>query len=804
MAGSNSLLKVQYAQMQALLERGATFLGKGKAANALRAFDDAIAINPGSAEAFCCRGNALADLGQLAEAVASYDRAIALDPRLSEAHDFRGAAFALAGEFELALQSVERALLIAPDNFNARNNRANLLREVGRFDEALAEFDLLIAREPAFAAAYSMRARTLAALSRHEEALHSFEKTLALDPHNAEALCNRGTALNFLDRPEEAVEAFEQALALDPGHAEILGNLGAALARVGRLDAAESCFRRCLAGEPGHVDALLGLAGLISRRRGFDEAGRVYQRVLTIDVNNVAALRGLAGALEELGQHRSALICYDHLLSVAPDNAAAHQKRGFLLVSRTHHAEALLSFDRAKALDPALEHSAVRLHAAMHLSKWEDFDAQLDAVRHAAAAGDPGAMPFPVLALADDPALQHRCAQILADSHQQIPATPLSGRYPRHERIRLGYFSADFHHHATMQLFAETLEAHDRDRFELAAFWFGEDMGDQWRSRAKGAFDTFVDVRLKDDAAAAQIARDMEIDIAIDLKGYTQNCRFGIFAERAAPIQVSYLGYPGTSGAAAIDYLFADEVLIRPDARNAISEKIVYLPASYQANASLKPVSRLATRQAVGLPEQGFVFCCFNQNYKITPDIFACWMSILRRAEASVLWLWVNHEPARQNLARNAAELGVDPARIVFAGSEPTERHLDRLQLADLFLDTLPCNAHTTASDALRVGLPILTCPGRSFAARVAASLLTALDLRELVADDLAEYEALAVALAHDPARLAAIRARLIGGRLRSTLFEPPAMARKLEAAYSAIYARHHAGEAPDDIRITA
>lgn len=802
MASSSSLLKARHPQVLALLERGARFLDKGKAANALRAFDEAIAIDASDAEAFCHRGNALADLGQLQAAIASYDRAIALDPRLAEAHDYRGAAFAAAGQFGQALQSVERALVIAPDNFNALNNRANLLREVGRFDEALAAFDRVIAREPAFAATHGMRARTLAASGRHEEALCGFEQALALEPRNVEALCNRGTALNFLDRPEEAIEAFGQALAIEPEHAEILANLGGALLRTGRIEEAELCLRRCLARDPEHADALQHLAGLLAQQRRFDEAGRCYQRVLAADLDNVAALGGLGRALEELGQHQSALVCYDHLLSVAPENAAAHQKRGFLLVARTDHAEALASFDRAKALDPGLDHSAVRLHAAMHLSHWEDFDGQLDAVRRAAAAGNPGAMPFPVLALVDDPALQLQCSRIVADSHPRAPAMPLTGRYPRHARIRIGYFSADFHHHATMQLFMETLELHDRDRFELSAFWFGEDMGDQWRARAKGAFDTFIDVRLKDDAAAAQIAREREIDIAVDLKGYTQNCRFGIFAERAAPVQVSYLGYPGTSGAAAIDYLIGDEVLIHPGTRDAISERIVYLPGSYQANAGMRPVSRLATRRAAGLPEQGFVFCCFNQNYKITPDLFARWMSILRQVDTSVLWLWVNHEAARRNLARSAREAGIDPARIVFAASETTERHLDRLQLADLFLDTIPCNAHTSASDALRVGLPILTCPGRSFAARVAASLLTALDLGELVAEDLGEYEARAVGLARDPAQLAALRTRLIENRARSTLFDPRAMARKLEAAYAAMYERHHAGEVPGDIRV--
>ncbi|WP_137861276.1 MULTISPECIES: hypothetical protein [unclassified Sphingomonas] len=244
--------------------------------------------------------------------------------------------------------------------------------------------------------------------------------------------------------------------------------------------------------------------------------------------------------------------------------------------------------------------------------------------------------------------------------------------------------------------------------------------------------------------------------------------------------------------------------MVHPGAREGISERIAYLPGSYQANASLKPVSRRITRSEAGLPGQGFIFCCFNQNYKITPEVFARWMVILRAVESSVLWLWVNHAGARESLARSAARAGVDPARIVFAGTEPSERHLDRLQLADLFLDTLPCNAHTTASDALRVGLPILTCAGRSFAARVAASLLMAMDAAELIVSNLDEYEEQAIALAHDPGRLERIRARLLANRAPSQLFDPAAMARKLEAAYAAMYERHHAGEAPADFHVAA
>ncbi|WP_213979259.1 tetratricopeptide repeat protein [Sphingomonas sp. dw_22] len=802
MANSKPVVSGGRSELEELLARGAKFLAKGKPANALRSFDEALARHPTSAEAFCRRADALADLGQWPQALASYDRAIALDPQLSEAHDFKAVLLSQAGRLDEALRSVDRALAAAPGNFNALNNRAHILHDLGRAEEALAAFDVVIAREPTFPTGHFMRARILAGLGRHEAALLGFEHVIELDPQNIEAHCNRGTALLFLGKPAEGIEAFRHALALNPNHADALANLGDALASQLEYGEAEDCFRRCIEVQPNHVEAGLSLGRLLSLQRRFDEAGRCYQKVLSVDLNNARALYGLARAMEEFGQHQSALICYDHLLSFAQDDALAHQKRGQVMLSLSNQAEAIHSFDKAGALDPALGLPATRLYAAMHLSQWDGIEDQLQQVRDGVADGLRDMMAFPILSFADDPELQLESSRIIARNHAQLPAVPIAARYPRHEKIRIGYYSADFHHHATMQLFTETLEAHDRDRFELFGFWFGQEKDDQWNSRARASFDQFVDVRLQDDKAAALRAREMGIDIAIDLKGYTQNCRFGIFAERAAPIQAGYLGYPGTSGSTCIDYLLADNVVIHPNYRKFISEKVAYLPGSYQANARLGPISNLATRADAGLPEQLFVFCCFNQNYKIAPDVFRTWMTILRQVDSSVLWLWVDREVARANLSRSAEELGIDADRLIFANAEPLERHLDRLQLADLFLDTFPYNAHTSASDALRAGVPILTHAGKTFASRVAASLLTEVGLPELIVDSFAEYEALAIALGQDKARMAETRRRLLAGRAGSSLFDPHATARKLEAAYRAMYERYQSGEEPEDLRV--
>lgn len=801
MGDATSIMGTRHGEVRALLERGIKFIEKGKPANALRAFEEAVKLDPASAEAFFHRGNALCDLGQVFPAIASYDRAIALKPQLVEAHDFRGVALSLAGQLDEALASVDRALAIAPNTFNALNNRANILKDLGRLEEALMAFDVVVQRAPTFPAGHKMRANVLARLGRHEEALNAFDHVCALDPSDADSRCNAGIALLLLGRKDEAIAAFQAALAINANHPDSLVNLGNALAADKRSEAAEAAFRRCLARDPKNIDAGLGLGALLSRQRRFDEAGRCYQNVLKVDLNNRIALSGLGQALEELGEYESALTCYDHILTFLPEDVRAHRKRGGLLVFLSRHAEAIEALDHAATLAPDPSLATTRLYAALHLSRWADFDQSVEQVRAAVDQRRRDILPFPILAFVDDPGLHLNCSKLAAAIHD-TPTARVAARHVRHDKIRLAYFSADFHNHATMHLFAETLEAHDRDRFELSAFWFGKEWNDAWRERAKAAVDSFVDVRLVEDQAVAKLARDREIDIAVDLKGYTQNGRFGIFAERAAPIQVSYLGYPGTSGANCIDYLLADDTVICPETRPYYSESIVYLPGSYQPNAALRPLLGQETRESVGLPVGAIVLCCFNQNYKITPTVFSVWMDILRHAGHSVLWLWVERDSSRENLAREAEARGIDPARIIFARAKPLEEHLDRLRLADLFLDTLPYNAHTSGSDALRAGVPIVTCVGKSFATRVAASLLNAVNLPELITESLEDYKALAISLASDRSRLANLRERLRTTLATSSLFDPRAAARKLEAAYVGMYERYQSGKEPEDFRV--
>jgi protein O-GlcNAc transferase len=428
----------------------------------------------------------------------------------------------------------------------------------------------------------------------------------------------------------------------------------------------------------------------------------------------------------------------------------------------------------------------------------------LGEVRAGLMAGKSIVTPFTLVGYCDDPALHLQCSKNLIADRIRIRPVPLwNGTGYQHERIKVAYLSADFREHATAYLLAELIELHDRERFEVIGVSFGADDGSDIRRRMADSFDTFHDVREWADRDIAAKLRELEVDIAVDLKGHTQDSRPEVLAHRPAPIQVGYLGYPGTIGADFLDYVLADETVAPFDHALFYSEKIVQLPDCYQVNDRRRAIAATTpTRQEAGLPESGFVFCCFNNNYKITQPVFEAWMRLLAKVPGSVLWLLRDNPGAERNLRDEAEKRGVDPARLVFAGRAKLEDHLARHRLADLFLDTLPYNAHTTASDALWTGLPVVTCQGNAFAGRVAASLLKAIGLPELVTHNLGDYEALALRLATDAAMLQRVRETLAGNRLSHPLFDTDRFRRGIEAAYTRMWQTWQRGEAAQAFRV--
>jgi predicted O-linked N-acetylglucosamine transferase (SPINDLY family) len=506
--------------------------------------------------------------------------------------------------------------------------------------------------------------------------------------------------------------------------------------------------------------------------------------------------------LGRLQRRDAALDSFRRAIALDPKHVAAYQHHGEMLCELRQFEAAVGSFEKALELKEDLPFLAgTLLHVRMQICDWRNFAADTLGLSERLMRGEAVSPPFPLLAWSDSAALQRRAAEIWARAEcPQGGAAIAIQKRAQGAKLRLGYFSGDFRGHAVSYLTAGIFETHDRSGFEVTAFSFGADTQDEMRGRLKRAFDRFIDVRGMTDEEVVRLARSLEIDIAVDLGGFTLGGRPGIFALRAAPLQVGYLGYLGTIAAPYMDYLIADPAIVPESHREHYAEKIIYLE-SYQANDSKREViGESFTRGELGLPAGGFVFCCFNANYKITPGTFDGWMRILRQVEGSVLFLYAGNETAQRNLRREARSRGVDAGRLVFDKWRPRREYLARFHVADLFLDTLPYNAGTTASDALWVGLPVLSCMGESFAGRVAGSVLRAIELPELIAMSQEQYERMAVELASDPDRLAAIRRKLAHNRTHARLFDTVRLTRGLESAYDKIYARYHDDLPPEHI----
>ena len=606
-------------------------------------------------------------------------------------------------------------------------------------------------------------------MKRFDDALISYDRALAIRQNYPEALNNRGNVLQALHRFDEALLSYDAALALKADYAEAQSNRGNVLKTLRRLDEALASYDRAVQLRP--------------------------------DVPAFACNRG--NGFYDLGRYGEALSNYDRALSLNANYAEAHHFRGLAQQQMKRYGDAIASFDRALAVNPHMDFvQGDCLYCKLIVCDWRGLGDDFNRLGAAIAAGEKASTPFPLLVTPLSPEQQkagteHYVREMFAHTGA-LP--PREGRAER-KRLRLGYFSADFHNHATAYLTAELFECHDRSRFELIAFSFGPATRDPMRVRIEHSFDRFIDVSRLSNREIVLLARELAIDIAVDLKGFTKDARTEVFSLRAAPLQVSYLGYPGTMGGSFIDYLIADRIVIPEEERRFYAEKIVYLPDSYQVNDSKRPLAEDAgSRAAHGLPETGFVFCCFNSSYKTTPAVFDIWMRLLRRTDSSVLWLLEDNDFSAASLRAEAEARGVEAARLVFARQKPLPEHLARQRLADLFLDTLPYCAHTTASDALWAGLPVLTCLGETFAGRVAASLLNAVGLPELITDNLVEYEARAAELSSEPAKLAAIRRRLTKNRLSAPLFDSRRFTRHLEAGYQTMWGRYQAGLEPEHI----
>jgi len=677
----------------------------------------------------------------------------------------------LAQQYQETVENCDKAIQLKPDCAEAYCNRGLTQYALQQYQASLESYRKAILLKPELAEAYFNRANALHALGQYQATLESFDKAIQLKPDYADAYYNRGTTLQALGRYDAALESYDKAILLKPDFAEAYHNRGSALYDLKQYQAALESFDKAILLKPDYAEA--------HNNRG--------------------------NALQGLERYQEVVKCYDKAILLRPNYAEAYCNRGNALLALKQYPMALESYDKALHYSPGYEYiPGIRMYMKRFLCNWEGIESECRNLEAAVERGERVVMPFQMLAISASPAIQRQAAEIYVrdKAPERLNAADIPHR-PRRDRIRIGYFSADYYKHVTSYLIAELFERHDRSKFEIIGFSFGPDIVDEMTQRISTAMDRFLDVRSMPDREVAELSRKLEVDIAVDLNGFTTNSRPGIFAHRAAPIQINFLAYPGTMGAEYMDYLIADHTLIPQNDRRHYSEKIIYLPDSYQVNDSLRAISpRPCARADEGLPESAFVYCCFNNVFKIPPNVFDAWMRILGRVEGSVLWLLEDNPWAVGNLRTEAARRGIEPHRLVFAKRLPVDEHLARQGLADLLLDTLPYNAHTTASDALWAGLPVLTRTGETFASRVAASLLRAVNLPELITTTESEYEELAVTLAHDPQRLQALRQRLQQNHLTAPLFDCKTYTRYLESAYSAIVERYHAGLSPDHIDI--
>jgi predicted O-linked N-acetylglucosamine transferase (SPINDLY family) len=745
---------------------------RGESDRAMQIYRKVLDLKPDHAPAHYKRGNLLKDRQQMDAALASYDEAIALDPGYAHAFCNRGFVLERLNRWDAALESYDHAISLTPGDALAHFNRAAVLRELARQEEALASYTQAIAVKPDYFEAYCNRGFLLTEMKRWDEALASHAKSIEINHGFAPAHCGRGTVLQKRKEWDAALASYDRAIEIDPGHAEAHCNRGSLLTELKQWSAARSSLDRAIALRPDLAEAYGSRALLLAA----------------------------------VGQSEAALMDFDTAIALKPDYAEAYLDRANLLVSMKQFLPAIASYDRGVALKTDSRFVlGMRRYAKMNVCDWSDLPADVHRLAFGIEAGEMLSPPLPMLALVDSVPLHYKAAQIwVREEHPPSPGLPAISRRLRLGKARIGYFSGDFYEHPVAVLMAELFEAHDRSKYEVNAFSYGPDPQDAMRKRLETAFDRFIDVRGKSDRDIALLAREMDIDIAVDLAGHTGGSRTGIFALRAAPLQVNYLGYPGTMGADYMDYLIGDATVVPEAHERHYAEKIVRLPNSFLPHDSRRTIaSTVYGRDELGLPSTGFVFCCFNNNYKITPDVFVGWMRILARVPNSVLWLSQNNEPAADNLRRETLRRGVDAERLIFAKrmASPAE-HLARHRAADLFLDTRPYNAHATAIDALWAGLPVLTFPGEGFAGRVAASLLKAIQLPELIATSAGNYEDLAVQMAENPQFHAGIKEKLAHNRLDSPLFDTRRFAKHLETGYSMILERFQAGLPPEHIRV--
>lgn len=709
----------------------------------------------------------------------------------------RGLAAHRAGHLDLAATLYREVLSHSKKQFAPLHLLGVIEGQRGNLAEGIRQISKALRLEPRSAEAHLNLGRLQGEAGDLVNAERNLRKAIALGAQNPLVYSNMAAVYRRMKRYEEAKASADQALQIDPNEWMALINRGNALLALNLLNDAKADYERASTLHPSASDPWIGLGNIAFKNRDIKTALAFAQKALTLAPSSAEACLLLAQLMETRHLHKEALIAAEQALAISPDFIDAQVLRTSILIEMKRYEEAIPLLENIIKTSPETETVRGQLFVArMMTCNWERYEESRARCARAIDKNPAHAAPYNSIILTQSPA-QHLACAIEHTKRSTSAVEPLwRGEKYTHEKIRVGYMSPDFRDHAVGRVIAGLFKHHDKTRFELYAFSTAADQS-VLRTRIESAFDHFIDIEQMNDREAAHYIRDNEIDILIDLAGHTAYTGLNAMAFKPAPVQITWLGFPGSTGAPFMDYIIADPTVIPPEHELFYLEKVVRLPETYQPNDGDLKVAEPPSREAVGLPPSGLVFCCFNNTFKITPEVFDIWMRLLGQIEGSVLWLFEGNAVAKANLIKEAAARRISPERLVFAGHADYATYLARTQLADLFLDNNYWNGHSTASDALRCGVPIVTCEGGSFASRVAASLLRAIGLPELVTTSLENYEALALKLARDPALLASIKTRLAENRLTAPLFDTARFTRHLEAAYQTMHARAQRGEPP-------
>nr|WP_240932093.1 tetratricopeptide repeat protein [Sedimentitalea sp. CY04] len=688
-------------------------------------------------------------------------------PGTEQLWTIRGASALTLGQLELAEKSFRQSVKLKPGASSSHSNLGNALDKLGRHSEAVECFSKAMEMSPPNADLIRSRAGAHQKAGDLQSAMSDIQESLKLEPENAKALSFLGQTLAKLGDFESAIAVLEASLRLDPSSSIAKYDLGTAYLKIGNVNKARVYVEQSVASNPTCASSLVNLSWVQFQTKQYDAAVKSSLAAIALDSRKAKAYECLANVQQYLGEYDMAVAAY---------SAAT-------LFDNTLHAA-----------------QTQKMHFQAQMCEWSAYDEFETVAEAIGITGDPVA-PWPLLGFEDNPARQKVRSAKYAKSGD-ARRTDLSGSGDS-SRIRIGYFSSDLSNHATLFLLNGVFEHHNQSDFEIFVYCLNEPKANEYLDRLVQNTEHFVDLHMASDDEIVERARQDNLDIAIDLKGYTQDARTGPFYAGVAPIQINYLGYLGTMATSCMDYMIADPVVVPPEQREHYSENLIYLPDSYQPNDDKRAISQVeVTRATYGLSDDAVVLCCFNASYKITPTEFDIWMRVLSSVPNTVLWLLDTNKWAKENLKKAARDRGIDDSRLVFCDRAASEVHLARHRLADIFVDTFNVNAHTTASDALWSGLPVVTKVGSQFAARVAASLLNAVDMADLVVETAQQYEEMITNLASDKSALAKVKARLQSNLKTAPLYDTAAYTRHLEEGYRKVYQTWKQGEAKQDVHV--